>query len=63
VLSLPDVGLGPSSPGGTERLTRWTITPKSSSPSLAGAGAWSRWPVSGTRTTVSSPSCGLATTG
>ena len=23
-LSLPELGLGPSSPGGTERLTRWT---------------------------------------
>src|ERR1017187_5052342 len=63
VLSLPDVGLGPSSPGGTERLTRWTITPKSSSPSLAAAGGWSRLPVSARPTIAPSRSLGRADTG
>jgi hypothetical protein len=38
VLSLPDLGLGPSSPSGTERLIRWTTTPTLSSAIPAGAG-------------------------
>jgi hypothetical protein len=62
VLSLPDLGLGPSSPGGTERLTRSSTRPTPCSPSLAGAGGWfTTGRAQAARRSAQSPSCGWAT--